>query len=424
MVVLLSVSMVALKSYRSHTDRSEIIINQPLIKDKTVEQSRMTPRKKSNSFLLDEMGNEMSVIENHLFDLDDSSSFVSSFDESSFEESSFEDSDGSDYLLNVSSMIFSVNKSSNLFQHGCYMRGTIKGKKKLLPKEKLEELGCSQRPPKAIVFGVKKAGTTTLKEFLAFHPDVSVAPKELKFLNTNSLAKQGLAKYASLMPYSLPGQIPIEKTPGYLVRWKCAGNLKRMIPDCKLIAILNDPVHRAISDYVHLRYVEENRIGGASELSPKHANKVPHYEAKSTFEESVLYPNGSIKVWNTLLDTGLYYKHAKFWLDYFPAENFLYLDANDLIHSPVQSLREIEKFLGLRTFFSDDIFHFNESKGFYCVRYPLYSCMPSGKGRPHPDVDEDVIKQLQEYFEPYNKMFSQLVNKTFSWTTYSENFIS
>ncbi|WP_411016933.1 hypothetical protein, partial [Salmonella sp. s51944] len=78
--------------------------------------------------------------------------------------------------------------------------------------------------------------------------------------------------YASLMPYSLPDQIPIEKTPGYFVREQCPGRLKNMVPNCKLIAILNDPVHRAVSDYIHLKYVEDFK-GGAKVLLPKHADQ-------------------------------------------------------------------------------------------------------------------------------------------------------
>lgn len=248
-----------------------------------------------------------------------------------------------------------------------------------------------------------------------------MAPTELKFLSTPKLRKKGLDGYASFMPYSLPDQIPIEKTPGYMVRYRCIEPLKEMIPDCKLIAILSDPVRRAVSDFVHLSYVRDNRKGGAGELSPKHANQMPHYEVRDTFEESVLYPNGSIKTWNTLLDTSLYYKHAKVWLEHFPLENFLYLDSNDLVYNPAKSLQEIEDFLGLPRFFSDGVFHFNETKGFYCIQYPIYSCMPAAKGRIHPVVDDAVIRKLQKYFEPYNKQFSELIGRNFSWTTYADS---
>lgn len=420
-VLWLTVSMaiIILVTNISHhqSKQSEILQHPPPLMRGDVSGAygyRSPSRPKQMSFKLDGDDYDMSYLENQFLEFTGSSS--EDFDSEFFsdENVTFPEQNTNQKLTD-----FVVNKTTNVFQHGCYMRGAIKGIKKLLPVDVLSGLGCKQRPPEAIVFGVKKGGTTTLKEFLAFHPGVSVAPKELKFLSSSFLRKQGLEGYASLMPYSLPTQIPIEKTPGYMVRYRCIEPLKEMVPNCKLIAILSDPVKRAVSDFVHLSWVRDHREGGASELLPKHAHQVPHYEVKSTFEESVFYPNGSLKTWNTLLDTSLYYKHAKMWMGYFPPENFLFLDSSDLVYNPVRTFQEIEEFLGLPPFFSEHVFHFNETKGFYCVRYPIYSCMPPSKGRPHPIVDDRVVKKLQEYFEPYNKEFSHLINKTFSWTTYA-----
>ncbi|KAJ8038134.1 Heparan sulfate glucosamine 3-O-sulfotransferase 1 [Holothuria leucospilota] len=170
--------------------------------------------------------------------------------------------------------------------HGCYSKGPIGTVQLLLDQNKLKTLGCTRRSPQVVIFGVRKGGTTTLRDFLSFHPQLSVTDTEihyLEFLSRKSDARhpyatkflygergnsvrviggeaysnifqpmERLKTYASLMPYSTPRQLVVEKTPKYFVCKNCPILLHRMIPDCKLIAILVDPVKRAISDYLDI----------------------------------------------------------------------------------------------------------------------------------------------------------------------------
>ncbi|XP_003724548.1 heparan sulfate glucosamine 3-O-sulfotransferase 1 [Strongylocentrotus purpuratus] len=300
--------------------------------------------------------------------------------------------------------------------HGCYQIVQDQPPQFMLKKSsELRLLNCSKRAPSTIVIGTKKSGTTTLKNFLSYHPDVAFAEKELKFINNHNLVT--LDEYSSLMPYSTPQQVTMEKTPGYFIRLVVAKRLKIAIPDVKFIVIIRDPVNRAISDFVHMRYVDVTSVDGAKllHIKPKYGNKI-RYEAFETFRESVLFQNGTVKDYNSLVDSGIYVKYFRQWLQYFPLDRFLILDGEEFVKDPTPTMHRVESFLGIRQFFTEDHFYFDEQKHFYCLKEPLNTCMAKGKGRPHPQVDDYVINKLSEFYRPYNMELENLLNRTFPWS--------
>ncbi|XP_052106641.1 heparan sulfate glucosamine 3-O-sulfotransferase 5-like [Mytilus californianus] len=44
-----------------------------------------------------------------------------------------------------------------------------------------------------------------------------------------------------------------------------------------------------------------------------------------------------------------------------------------------------------------------------------HKCVDRTKGRKHPEVHEEVVVKLTEYFEPYNKIFFNQIGQTFDW---------
>ncbi|XP_054764061.2 heparan sulfate glucosamine 3-O-sulfotransferase 1-like [Lytechinus pictus] len=319
---------------------------------------------------------------------------------------------------NESKQVTVANVSCNelMINHGCYQIAQGEHEKpmyKPLDLTKLIRLNCSRRAPSAIVIGTKKSGTTTLKNFLSYHPDVAFAEKELKFINNNDLSD--LNKYIAVMPYSTPHQITMEKTPGYFIRLKVPSRIKSAIPNVKLIVIIRNPVNRAISDFVHMRYSDETRVGGAKLLKRSPKPGMIRYEVSQTFRESVLFENGSVRENNALIDTGIYVKYFRMWLQYFPLDQFLILDGEEFVKAPTPTMHRVESFLDIRPFFTEDHFYFNEEKKFHCLKKPLNTCMSKNKGRPHPYVDEDVIEKLNDFYAPFNKKLEKLLNRTFSW---------
>lgn len=108
--------------------------------------------------------------------------------------------------------------------------------------EKLE-----RRLPKALIIGVKKAGTRALLEFLRLHPDVRATGPETHFFDRHY--NKGIEWYRLQMPLTLPEQITMEKTPSYFVTEEVPARIRNTLPDARLLVVVRDPVTRALSDY-------------------------------------------------------------------------------------------------------------------------------------------------------------------------------
>lgn len=278
---------------------------------------------------------------------------------------------------------------------------------------------CRRKLPQAIVIGVKKCGTGTLRYFLKFHPQVAfTAEEEMHYFNIPSRHAKGIQWYRRRMSLSWPNQLTIEKTPRYFVSSVAPTGIRDEIsPKTKIIVLLRDPVKRSISDYLAVRKTEgltlQNPVNSSNQLPPY---TDPIYDIKSSFENSVLDLNGDIKSWNGLINIGLYSNHLRRWLDVFPRQQILVLDSDTLTHDPLKAFRLIEQFLDLSPFFRPEHFYFSKRKGFYCLKMSgKVSCQGSSKGRTHPTVDQSVIDKLKAFYEPYDKDLVELLGRNFSW---------
>ncbi|XP_072168209.1 heparan sulfate glucosamine 3-O-sulfotransferase 1-like [Diadema setosum] len=301
------------------------------------------------------------------------------------------------------------------------------------------ERGCTKRKPDALIIGTKKCGTSTLKDFIAFHPQIAAADFEAHYYDNKRF--MGFDWFLEQMPYALPNQLIVEKTPRYFVYPGVQERIrKELASNVKLIVIFRDPVVRAVSDYTHIifkRYMTEKQKRSLDSdvlkptLTPKQAEmrrkvkaeeavffrKYPNYDnIGDTFEESVLTDSGEIDTSSAIIDTGIYVKYVRKWLQYFPSKQFLFLDGDLLISDPVKVVAQVEEFLGVDPYFTPEHFLFSAEKGFFCLSQPMYACMKSAKGRPHLPVSDSTIEKLKRFYEPYNVELVKLLNQTFSFT--------
>ncbi|NJL83394.1 MAG: sulfotransferase [Chloroflexaceae bacterium] len=128
--------------------------------------------------------------------------------------------------------------------------------------------------PTFLIFGVQKAGTTSIYSYLKEHPQIYMSPlKETNFLSKDSdnlspeewenhqFSSEKRAKIRNFEQYcqlftEADGEIAIgEASPNYLFHYETSiKNIRRFLPDVQLIAILRDPAERAYSDYLmHIR---------------------------------------------------------------------------------------------------------------------------------------------------------------------------
>ncbi|KAM8797090.1 heparan sulfate glucosamine 3-O-sulfotransferase 3B1-like [Eudromia elegans] len=256
----------------------------------------------------------------------------------------------------------------------------------------------SKRLPQAIIIGVKKGGTRALLEFLRVHPDVRAVGAEPHFFDRNY--ERGLAWYRDLMPRTLEGQITMEKTPSYFVTKEAPARISSMSKGTKLIVVVRDPVTRAISDYTQT-------------LSKK--PDIPTFESL-TFKNRT---TGLIDTSWSAIQIGIYAKHLENWLLYFPIGQILFVSGERLISDPAGELGRVQDFLGLKRIITDKHFYFNKTKGFPCLKKAEGSskphCLGKTKGRTHPDIDQEVVQRLRDFYRPFNMKFYQMTGQDFGW---------
>ncbi|XP_029998519.1 heparan sulfate (glucosamine) 3-O-sulfotransferase 1-like 2 [Sphaeramia orbicularis] len=255
-----------------------------------------------------------------------------------------------------------------------------------------------QRLPGAIIIGVRKGGTRALLEMLNLHPNVEVAKAEVHFFNVEEHYRRGLAWYRTQMPFTLPGQVTVEKTPGYFAAPQAPARVWDMNPAVRLLLIVRDPAERLVSDYTQVLH-----------------NRLTRHKPYQPLEELLLH-KGHIDPSYKALQRSLYHLHLDRWLAVFPREQIHVVDGDALIRDPFPELRKAERFLDLPPRISPNNFYYNTTKGFYCLLSAGHDkCLDESKGRPHAPLSPQAFKKLCRYFRKPNKLFFEMVGRSFSW---------
>ncbi|CAD5217475.1 unnamed protein product [Bursaphelenchus okinawaensis] len=268
----------------------------------------------------------------------------------------------------------------------------------------ISAIELTQKFPDAIIIGVKKCGTRALLEFLKLNPNVKAPGPEVHFFDKNY--EKGYSWYRQQMPFTTPSQITIEKSPAYFISKMVPQRVKRLNPNMKLIVVVRNPITRAVSDYTQAVTRRKRSISNAFEEMAKcdeiNSTKC-HHGINSSW--------GAIRI-------GQYHKYLQNWLEHFPMKQFMFVDGENLIRQPANEIRKVEKFLGLTPVVKSSDFVMDKIKGFPCVRKVNSStphCLGKSKGRVHPTVNSDVVKQLQMFYQPENEKFFKMINETFKW---------
>jgi hypothetical protein len=165
-----------------------------------------------------------------------------------------------------------------------------------------------------------------------------------------------------------------------------------LLPGVKLVALLRNPVDRALSHYQH-----EVR-GGRETLS--FAEAIEKEPERLAGEEKRLREDPSYYSYNhhrySYMQRGLYVEQLRRWVEHFPRSQLLVLQAESLFRAPAEVTGEVYRFLGLPP-------HKLElKKPFVQVGYDRQ--MPA-----------DLRSKLVNYFEPYNRELFQWLGQEYDW---------
>ena len=206
-----------------------------------------------------------------------------------------------------------------------------------------------------LVIGAQKAGTTTLWQLLREHPQLDLpAAKEAPFFADDRLYSLGMERYeASYFGPRRPGVLRGSVSPQYMFDSgtvdvsAIAGRIAAELPEVKLIAILRDPVERAISHHrMSVRRGFERRTVERAlrdQLSPGALAAARRPVGEVTPPDAVLrvYSNSHY------LSGGEYGRILAAYRQYFDRPQLLTVLTSDLAAAPNTVLAQIFRFLGV-----------------------------------------------------------------------------
>jgi len=187
--------------------------------------------------------------------------------------------------------------------------------------------------PNLVLLGAQKAGTTSVHDWLSQHPDIFSVP-ELKDRDFYSHPERRVHPERAMEPYfkSYAGQrYRLHTHVNYLIYRQALEGLSAL-PELKVMAILRDPVDRAVSAYNYFQKLRKEKRGIDEALD---------YEP-GTIEDFSFYNNDF-----TYLEHGLYAEQIDRILAVFPRERLLILDYALLRKDRAGFMRQIFDFLDI-----------------------------------------------------------------------------
>jgi len=202
--------------------------------------------------------------------------------------------------------------------------------------------------PGFTVIGAQKCGTTALFSLLTQHPSMqSPIVKETRFFDR--WPDRNIAWYRANFRPTLPRRLDRsgrgklltgEATPEYMVFPHVAPALAARFPDQRIIALTRDPIERAYSQY------QMNIARGREWLSFDDALRAEERRLSAGPGQP-----GSPEAfrWSHFgyVERGRYAHQLEHWLNWYPREQLLVLEAADLANQQDQTLRRVTDFLGL-----------------------------------------------------------------------------
>jgi hypothetical protein len=249
--------------------------------------------------------------------------------------------------------------------------------------------------PDFVILGAQKSGTTTLYGQLARHPAVMPAlrkevhffdapPRPIEWYRAFFPRRRALEARRQAVGHAVTG----EATPFYLMHPLASVRLRAALPRARLVAILRDPVERAVSGYHHaVRMGHETRAIEVA-LDPENEETRPYVE------EGYDDPACPTRL-RGYLARGHYAEQLTRWFAQVGRERVLVLETRELAGGA--ALAKTLDFLGL------------PATG-------LESGSDRNVGRYEPPAPE-VEQRLRDYFKDHNETLFTLLGCRFDWPT-------
>jgi hypothetical protein len=250
--------------------------------------------------------------------------------------------------------------------------------------------------PDFLIIGAQKAGTSSLFRWLGESPGVELPEaKEVHFFDLQF--DRGVDWYRDQFPApasrargrgkALTG----EASPYYLFHPLAPERIKEVVPEVRLLALVRDPVDRAVSHYYHelgngfedlpLAIAldrEEERLSGEAERLRAEPGYVSHNHRHFSYQTR-----------------GVYADQLALWRSVFPAEQLLVSNSDRFFENPRREMRRVHEFLELPGKPAASLSAYNQ--------------------RNYPSVPSETSERLAAHFSDHNARLENLLGEELGW---------
>lgn len=267
----------------------------------------------------------------------------------------------------------------------------------------------SYSSPDFMIIGAEKAGTTSMFQYLAKHPNI-IPSKEKELLYFSTGQAKGLKWYLQSFPLkrNKKNHLTFEGSPSYLYYEQGLRRIKRIFPSIKLVVILRDPVMRTFSQWNFYR---------DSAFMKKYR---PNYKESRLFMDAIqqeLEDPQDQHALHRYLNRSQYAKHLKVLYDLFSSNQILVLDFGELKKNPQSVLKTVTDFLKIENIYdafensrkreegllqTKDLENNQEFKAYNTNTYK-------------EKMDKETESFLRDYFFQFDAEIMRLTGREFSW---------
>lgn len=247
-----------------------------------------------------------------------------------------------------------------------------------------------RKGPDFILIGATKCGTTSLYEYMRHHPQVLPAIwKEIEYFRFPQRGRDWYLSHFPRIPHGDTRFVSGEASTCYMSIWDAKTRVHAEFPAAKLIALVRDPVAKAISHAHHDRKIGcEHRTAEQAlteELDILEALERPWHDAEEYWKTQRGY------VW-----LSLYAYFLENWLTVFPREQLLVIPSEELYGEPGPTLSRVYAHLDLPDHQLDD--------------YEVH--LKGSYDRERSPLQE----RLARFFAPHNQRLFELLGRELPWT--------
>lgn len=184
--------------------------------------------------------------------------------------------------------------------------------------------------PNFVILGAQKSASTHLHRCLAQHPEIYMAPGETRFFEDPEYLSAEVADLEKAFVGVEKEKALGIRRPDYLAKPEVPARVAKLLPQAQLIAILRNPIDRALSAYYY--YIKL----GFLPVVPVEVGM----EAVLQGTVTRTHPKAG-----EILDYGLYFHHLTKYLELFDRQSLLLLRLEELVQDGPEALRKVFRFL-------------------------------------------------------------------------------